>query len=64
MLDFNFAYNPSAHYDPGWVCTLAPANGLPMRIAAGERFAGWATDPQLRELRAESPRSTRRCSKR
>jgi uncharacterized protein len=39
VLDFNFAYNPSCSYDPGWVCPLAPpANRLPVRIAAGERF--------------------------
>jgi uncharacterized protein (DUF1684 family) len=39
VIDFNFAYNPSCSYDPGWVCPLAPpANRLPLRIAAGERF--------------------------
>ena len=39
VLDFNFAYNPSCSYDPGWVCPLAPpANRLPVRVAAGERF--------------------------
>ena len=41
VLDFNFAYNPSCSYDPGWVCPLPPpANRLPLRIAAGERFNG------------------------
>ena len=41
VLDFNFAYNPSCSYDPGWVCPLSPpANRLPVRIAAGERFSG------------------------
>ena len=40
VLDFNFAYNPSCSYDPGWVCPLSPpANRLPLRIAAGERFS-------------------------
>jgi uncharacterized protein (DUF1684 family) len=38
VLDFNFAYNPSCAYDPGWVCPLAPAaNRLPLAIEAGER---------------------------
>jgi uncharacterized protein len=38
VLDFNFAYNPSCSYDPGWVCPLAPpANRLPVAVAAGER---------------------------
>jgi uncharacterized protein (DUF1684 family) len=38
VLDFNFAYNPSCSYDPGWVCPLAPpANRLPVRVEAGER---------------------------
>jgi len=40
VLDFNFAYNPSCSYDPGWVCPLAPpANRLPVAVEAGERFA-------------------------
>ena len=39
VLDFNFAYNPSCSYDPGWVCPLSPpANRLPLRIEAGERM--------------------------
>ena len=38
VLDFNFAYNPSCSYDPGWVCPLAPpANRLPVPVQAGER---------------------------
>jgi uncharacterized protein (DUF1684 family) len=40
VLDFNFAYNPSCAYDPGWVCPLAPpANWLGVRVEAGERYA-------------------------
>jgi len=38
VLDFNFAYNPSCSYDPGWVCPLAPpANRLAVAVEAGER---------------------------
>ena len=38
VLDFNFAYNPSCSYDPGWVCPLAPpANRLSIAVDAGER---------------------------
>lgn len=38
VLDFNFAYNPSCSYDPGWVCPLAPpANRLTVAIEAGEK---------------------------
>ena len=38
VLDFNFAYNPSCAYDPGWVCPLAPAaNRLAVAVQAGER---------------------------
>jgi hypothetical protein len=38
MLDFNFAYNPSCCYDPGWVCPLAPpANRLAVPVEAGEK---------------------------
>src|SRR5437764_653738 len=38
VLDFNFAYNPSCSYDPGWVCPLAPpANRLPVAVEAGEQ---------------------------
>ncbi|OLC52977.1 MAG: hypothetical protein AUH85_15395 [Chloroflexi bacterium 13_1_40CM_4_68_4] len=37
ILDFNFAYHPSCHYDPQWVCPLAPpANRLDVAIEAGE----------------------------
>jgi uncharacterized protein (DUF1684 family) len=40
VLDFNFAYNPSCAYDPGWVCPLAPpANRLQVAVEAGERHA-------------------------
>jgi uncharacterized protein len=40
VLDFNFAYNPSCAYDPGWVCPLAPpANRLPVAVEAGELYA-------------------------
>ena len=38
VLDFNFAYNPSCAYDPGWVCPLAPpANRLAVSVEAGEK---------------------------
>jgi uncharacterized protein (DUF1684 family) len=38
VLDFNFAYNPSCSYDPGWVCPLAPpANRLAVPVEVGER---------------------------
>jgi uncharacterized protein (DUF1684 family) len=40
VLDFNFAYNPSCAYDPGWVCPLAPpANRLQVAVEAGELYA-------------------------
>ena len=40
VLDFNFSYNPSCSYDPGWVCPLAPpANRLSVAVEAGERHA-------------------------
>ena len=40
VLDFNFSYNPSCSYDPGWVCPLAPpANRLQIAVEAGERHA-------------------------
>jgi uncharacterized protein len=39
VLDFNFSYNPSCSYDPGWVCPLAPpANRLAVAVEAGERY--------------------------
>ena len=38
VLDFNFAYHPSCHYNPAWACPLAPrANWLTAGIEAGER---------------------------
>lgn len=38
VLDFNFAYHPSCHYDGAWSCPLAPPdNRLSARIEAGER---------------------------
>jgi uncharacterized protein (DUF1684 family) len=38
VLDFNFAYNPSCSYDPGWVCPLAPpANRLGVSLEVGEK---------------------------
>lgn len=37
ILDFNFAYHPSCHYNPIWSCPLAPpSNHLTERIEAGE----------------------------
>jgi uncharacterized protein (DUF1684 family) len=37
VLDFNFSYNPSCSYDPGWACPLAPAeNRLTIDVRAGE----------------------------
>jgi hypothetical protein len=37
ILDFNFAYHPSCHYDPRWVCPLSPPeNTLPFPISVGE----------------------------
>ena len=37
VLDFNFSYHPSCHYDPQWVCPLAPlSNRLGVAIEAGE----------------------------
>ena len=39
VLDFNFAYNPSCSYDPGWVCPLAPpANRMAVEVEAGEKY--------------------------
>ena len=38
VLDFNFAYHPSCHYNPAWSCPLAPPNNqLSARIEAGEQ---------------------------
>jgi uncharacterized protein (DUF1684 family) len=40
VLDFNYAYNPSCAYDPGWACPLAPAeNRLAGAVEAGEQHA-------------------------
>src|SRR2546430_4831665 len=37
-LDFNFAYHPSRHYDPQWVCPPAPLSNRPaVPIEAGGR---------------------------
>jgi uncharacterized protein (DUF1684 family) len=39
LLDFNYAYHPSCHYNPLWVCPLAPPeNRLRFPIEAGERL--------------------------
>ena len=38
ILDFNFAYHPSCHYNADWACPLAPPdNRLDVRIEAGEQ---------------------------
>ena len=38
ILDFNFAYHPSCHYEETWSCPLAPGeNWLPGAVSAGER---------------------------
>ncbi|MGZ4344585.1 MAG: DUF1684 domain-containing protein [Solirubrobacteraceae bacterium] len=40
VMDFNFAYQPSCAYDPGWTCPLAPpANSLSVPVRAGERVS-------------------------
>jgi uncharacterized protein (DUF1684 family) len=37
VLDFNYAYHPSCHYDPRWACPLAPPqNKLDFPIPIGE----------------------------
>jgi uncharacterized protein (DUF1684 family) len=37
ILDFNYAYHPSCHYNPRWGCPLAPPqNRLDFAIQAGE----------------------------
>ena len=37
ILDFNYAYHPSCHYNPRWVCPLAPPqNRLDFAIPVGE----------------------------
>jgi uncharacterized protein (DUF1684 family) len=49
VLDFNFAYNPSCHYNARWVCPLAPPeNRLEFAISAGEMsFSGGASESTL-----------------
>jgi len=43
VLDFNYAYHPSCHYHPGWVCPLAPPqNTLDFPVPAGEML--WEPD--------------------
>ncbi len=38
VIDFNYAYNPSCAYNPGWHCPLAPQeNWLSIPIEAGEK---------------------------
>lgn len=40
ILDLNFAYHPSCHYNPRWTCPLAPpGNTITGRVEAGERMA-------------------------
>lgn len=42
VLDFNYSYHPSCHYNPRWVCPLAPLqNKLDFPIPAGEQ--SWQT---------------------
>ena len=49
VLDFNFAYNPSCSYDPGWACPLAPpGNALPLALTGGERSARAPAPARLR----------------
>jgi hypothetical protein len=37
VLDFNYAYHPFCHYNPRWVCPLAPPqNRLDFAIPVGE----------------------------
>jgi uncharacterized protein (DUF1684 family) len=48
VLDFNFSYHPSCHYDPQWVCPLAPpSNRLEAAIAAGEMTYPGASPHEL-----------------
>ncbi len=38
IIDFNYAYHPSCHYDAAWACPLAPPeNRLGVAVRAGER---------------------------
>ncbi len=42
VLDFNYAYNPSCHYNPRWVCPLALSESrLAFPVPAGEKQ--WTT---------------------
>jgi uncharacterized protein (DUF1684 family) len=44
VLDFNYAYHPSCHYNPRWVCPLSPPQSkLAFPILAGEKI--WKTEP-------------------
>jgi uncharacterized protein (DUF1684 family) len=44
ILDFNFAYHPSCHFNPKWPCPLSPAaNRLRVPVEAGERAYPGAT---------------------
>lgn len=46
IIDFNFAYHPSCHYNPMWACPLAPsANWLEARVEAGEQNYPDPRDP-------------------
>jgi uncharacterized protein len=37
VIDFNYAYHPSCHYDPRWACPLAPVeNWMQVPVRAGE----------------------------
>lgn len=37
VIDFNYAYHPSCHYDPRWACPLAPVeNWMHVPVRAGE----------------------------
>ncbi|GAB1420444.1 DUF1684 domain-containing protein [Anaerolineales bacterium] len=38
LIDFNYAYNPSCHYNPRWICPLSPReNTLNFMIQSGEK---------------------------
>ena len=54
VLDFNFAYNPSCAYDPGWACPLSPpANRLPVAVEAGEKKPEVGLEPTHSRLQGE-----------
>ena len=41
VIDFNYAYHPSCHYNPRWACPLAPAESwLAVPVRAGEMAWG------------------------